>query len=163
MKELSHIDEMGKARMVDVSAKDVTLREATAAGEVLMQPATLKLIQDAGMPKGDVLAAARIAGIMAAKRTDVLIPLCHPLPLTGIDMQFTSDVATGEIAIKATVKTVGQTGVEMEALTAVSVAALTIYDMCKAVDKLMTLTNIRLISKKGGKSGTFIREDALQR
>lgn len=158
MAELSHVDEKGKARMVDVTAKDAAVREAIAEGKVLMEFSTLDLIQANGMPKGDVLAVARIAGIMAAKRTDVLIPLCHPLPLTGVDIQFAANAARGEILITATVKTVGRTGVEMEALTAVSVAALTIYDMCKAVDKLMTLTDIRLLSKKGGKSGAFIRE-----
>lgn len=158
MLKLSHIDEKGKARMVDVTAKGTTVREAIAEGRVLMQPSTLNLIQGAGLPKGDVLAVARIAGIMAAKRTDVLIPLCHPLPLTGIDIQFAADAEAGEIVITATVKTVGQTGVEMEALTAVSIAALTVYDMCKAVDKLMTITDVRLLSKKGGKSGTFTRQ-----
>lgn len=158
MAALSHVDEKGKARMVDVTAKDATVREAVAEGKVLMQPATLKLIQGEGLPKGDVLAVARVAGIMAAKRTDDLIPLCHPLSLTGIDIRFTANAEVGEVVITATVKTVGQTGVEMEALTAVSIAALTVYDMCKAVDKLMILTDIRLISKKGGKSGAFTRK-----
>ena len=155
---LSHLDEQGKARMVDVTVKDTTVREAVAEGKVLMQPATLALIEGGNMPKGDVFAVARIAGVMAAKKTDALIPLCHPLPLTGIDVQFTSDVEKGEVVIAATVKTVGKTGVEMEAMTAVSVAGLTIYDMCKAVDRSMTISDIRLLSKKGGKSGTFIRE-----
>ena len=155
---LSHLDEQGKARMVDVTDKETTVREAVAEGRVLMQPATLALIEGGNMPKGDVFAVARIAGVMAAKRTDALIPLCHPLPLTGIDVQFVSHVEKGEVVIAATVKTVGKTGVEMEAMTAVSVAGLTIYDMCKAADRSMIITDIRLLSKKGGKSGTFIRE-----
>ncbi|HLA05333.1 MAG TPA: cyclic pyranopterin monophosphate synthase MoaC [Syntrophales bacterium] len=158
MNRLSHIDEKGKARMVDVTAKEATVREAVAEGMVRMDPSTLRLIESGGMPKGDVFAVARIAGIMAAKRTGSLIPLCHPLPLTGIDIQFACNVMKGEIAIRATVKTVGKTGVEMEAMTAVSLASLTIYDMCKAADKSITLTDIKLLSKKGGKSGTFIRK-----
>lgn len=157
MTKLSHVDEKGRARMVDVTAKDQSFREAVAEGKVQMQPSTLSLIQSGGIPKGDVLAVARIAGIMAAKKTSELIPLCHPLAVTGIDIHFESLPEVGEISIRATVKTVGQTGVEMEALTAVSVAALTIYDMCKAADKMMTLNDIRLLSKKGGKSGTFTR------
>jgi cyclic pyranopterin phosphate synthase len=158
MIRLSHVDEKGNARMVDVTAKETTVREAVAEGRVLMKPATLSLIESGGIPKGDVLAVARVAGIMAAKRTSDLIPLCHPLSLTGIEVQFISHAAAGEIVITAAVKTVGKTGAEMEALTAASVAALTIYDMCKAADRAMTLTDIRLISKKGGKSGTFIRK-----
>ena len=158
MNRLSHIDEKGKARMVDVTAKKATVREAVAEGIVRMEPSTLRLIESGGMPKGDVFDVARIAGIMAAKRTGGLIPLCHPLPLTGIDIQFACNVMKGEIAIRATVKTVGKTGVEMEAMTAVSVASLTIYDMCKAADRSITLTDIKLLSKKGGKSGTFIRK-----
>lgn len=158
MNILSHIDEKGKARMVDVTAKKETVREAVAEGMVRMDPSTLRLIESGGMPKGDVFAVARIAGIMAAKSTGGLIPLCHPLPLTGIDIQFTCNVKKGEIAIRATVKTVGKTGVEMEAMTAVSVASLTIYDMCKAADRSITITDIKLLSKKGGKSGTFIRK-----
>ena len=146
--------------MVDVTAKDTTVREAVAAGKVRMLPATLALIQSGGVPKGDVLAVARIAGIMAAKKTSDLIPLCHPLPLTGVEVQFAMDAGAGEIAITATAKNVGQTGVEMEALAAVSLAALTIYDMCKAVDRMMTITDIRLLSKRGGKSGTFIRDNS---
>jgi cyclic pyranopterin phosphate synthase len=157
MGKLSHVDEKGRARMVDVTAKKTTVREAVAAGTVQMMASTLALIQNGGVPKGDVLAVARLAGIMAAKKTSDLIPLCHPLPLTGVEVQFDSDAERGEIAITATVRNVGQTGVEMEALTAVSIAALTIYDMCKAVDRLMTLTDIRLLSKRGGKSGEFIR------
>ena len=158
MNRLSHIDEKGKARMVDVTAKEETVREAVAEGMVRMEPSTLRLIESGGMPKGDVFAVARIAGIMAAKKTGGLIPLCHPLPLTGIDIEFACNVKKGEIAIKATVKTVGKTGVEMEAMTAVSVASLTIYDMCKAADRSITLTDLKLLSKKGGKSGTFIRK-----
>ena len=158
MNRLSHIDEKGKARMVDVTAKEATVREAVAEGMVRMDPSTLRLIESGGMPKGDVFAVARIAGIMAAKRTGSLIPLCHPLPLTGIDIQFACNVMKGEIAIRATVKTVGKTGVEMEAMTAVSLASLTIYDMCKAADKSITLTDIKLLSTKGGTSGTFIRK-----
>jgi cyclic pyranopterin phosphate synthase len=160
MDKLSHVDEKGRARMVDVTAKKTTVREAVAAGKVQMRPSTLALIQSGGMPKGDVLAVARIAGILAAKKTSDLIPLCHPLPLTGVEIQFVTQAGAGEIAITATVKNVGQTGVEMEALTAVSVAALTIYDMCKAVDRLITITDIRLLSKRGGKSGAFIRENS---
>ncbi|MDI6725745.1 MAG: cyclic pyranopterin monophosphate synthase MoaC [Smithellaceae bacterium] len=152
MKTLTHLDEHGKARMVDVTDKTNSLRIATARGRVLMKPATVDLITGGGLPKGDVLAAARLAGIMAAKKTGELIPLCHPLFLTGVDIAFSSDRDRGEIAVEATVKTFGKTGVEMEALTAVSVAALTIYDMCKAVEREMLLTDIRLVKKEGGKS-----------
>ncbi len=152
MTTLTHLDEHGKARMVDVTAKDNSVRRAIARGRVLMRPQTADLIIGGGLPKGDVLAASRLAGIMAAKKTGELIPLCHPLFLTGVDIAFIIDQNQGEIAIEATVKTVGRTGVEMEALTAVSVAALTIYDMCKAVDREMTLTDIRLVKKEGGKS-----------
>jgi cyclic pyranopterin monophosphate synthase len=157
MGELSHLDEKGKARMVDVSAKESTLRKATAQGKVLMNPATAALIEGGRVPKGDVFAVARIAGIMAAKKTGDLIPLCHPLALTGVEVQFETDVSRGEITIEATVKTVGKTGVEMEAMTAVAVAAVAIYDMCKSADREITLTDIQLISKQGGKSGTFVR------
>ncbi|MBN1615301.1 MAG: cyclic pyranopterin monophosphate synthase MoaC [Deltaproteobacteria bacterium] len=154
---LSHLDENGKARMVDVTSKDVTPREAVARGKVIMNPETAARIGEGSVPKGDVLGVARIAGIMAAKRTGELIPLCHPLELTGIDVQFAVDAGRGEIAIEAKVKTVGRTGVEMEALTAVAVAALTVYDMCKSSDKEMVLGDIMLISKEGGKSGSFVR------
>lgn len=148
--------------MVDVSAKDVTTREATARGRVVMQPETLAMIVEGRAPKGDVLATARIAGIMAAKRTHELIPLCHPLPVSGI----TVDLAPSEagaasesaVEIEATVRVTGQTGVEMEALTAVSVAALTVYDMCKAVERGMRIEAIRLVAKSGGKSGVFTAE-----
>lgn len=145
--------------MVDVSEKGETLREAVACGRVLMKPGTVRAVEEASLSKGDVLAAAKIAGIMAAKRTGDLIPLCHPLELTGIDIVFSTDRKKGEIAIEATVRTVGRTGVEMEALTAVSAAALTIYDMCKAADRAMVLSDIRLIRKSGGRSGTYIRKE----
>ncbi|MBI4633469.1 MAG: cyclic pyranopterin monophosphate synthase MoaC [Deltaproteobacteria bacterium] len=157
MGRLSHLDDKGKARMVDVSDKESTLREATAQGKVLMRPATAALIESGKAPKGDVFAVARIAGIMAAKKTSDLIPLCHPLALTGVEVQFNTKAKKGEITIEATVKTVGKTGVEMEAMSAVSAAALAIYDMCKSADREMILTDIMLISKRGGKSGTFVR------
>lgn len=159
MKELSHIDEKGQARMVDVTAKAPTLRRAVARGKVRMRPETAALIQEGGIPKGDVFATARIAGIMAAKKTGELIPMCHPLELTGIEIRFSCDAAAGEVAIEAKVSTVGRTGVEMEAMTAVGAAALTIYDMCKAVDREMVLTDILLMSKEGGKSGAFVRRE----
>ena len=155
---LSHLDAEGHARMVDVSAKPVTAREATARGRVVMQPATLALIVDGQLPKGDVLAVARVAGIMAAKRTHELIPLAHPLPLTSIEVALEPVASEGEgaaLAIEATVRTTSQTGVEMEALTAVSVAALTVYDMCKAVERGMTIEDIRLVAKSGGASGDY--------
>ncbi len=155
--QLTHIDEQGAARMVDVSAKHPTQREATAAGEVWMQSTTLALIQAGGMAKGDVLAVARVAGIMATKRTPELIPLCHPLPITGVTVDFDFDVETAVVKITACVRCTGITGVEMEALTAVSVAALTIYDMAKAVDRGMKIQNIRLLEKHGGKSGDWVR------
>jgi cyclic pyranopterin monophosphate synthase len=151
---LSHLDETGAARMVDVSAKDDTAREAVAEGYVVMQPATLALVQEGGIPKGDVIAVARIAGIMAAKRTSDLIPMCHPLPITGVTVDLAAEGAD-RVRIRAMVKTTGKTGVEMEALTAVSVAALTVYDMCKAVDRGMQIEGIRLLEKRGGKSGEW--------
>lgn len=157
MGRLTHIDEQGKARMVDVSGKEVTLREAVARGEVLMQPETLQLITESAAAKGDVLGVARLAGIMAAKKTGELIPLAHPLPLTGVWVDFRPR-PPGRLEIQARVKTAGRTGVEMEALTAVAVAALTVYDMCKAADRAMTIQNIRLVEKKGGRSGHFRRE-----
>jgi len=160
MNELSHLDEKGQARMVDVTAKEPTLRQAVAHGEVRMRPETVALIKEGGIPKGDVFAAARIAGIMAAKKTSELIPMCHPLELTGIEILFACDAAAGEVAIEAKVRTVGRTGVEMEAMTAVGVAALTIYDMCKSVDREIILADIRLMSKQGGKSGAFVRQGA---
>ena len=161
-RSLSHLDAQGQARMVDVGGKLPSVREAVAAGRVLMQPETLALIQSGGMPKGDVVAVARVAGIMAAKRTHDLIPLCHPLPITSVtvDFGFEDEPVDGLacVSLSARVRCTGQTGVEMEALTAVSVAALTIYDMCKAVDRAMRLTDIRLRRKTGGKSGDIILE-----
>lgn len=150
---LTHLDETGAARMVDVSAKAITRREAQAKGRVVMQPHTAALIRDGQVAKGDVLAAARIAGIMAAKNTGGLIPLCHPLPLDAV--RVTLDIGVESVEIAAVATTTGRTGVEMEALTAVSVAALTIYDMVKAVDKTMRIEAIRLTHKTGGKSGEF--------
>jgi cyclic pyranopterin phosphate synthase len=154
-KELSHIDEAGRARMVDVTAKDETLRVAVAKGRVIMQPETLRLLQRGAIAKGNVLTTAQVAGTMAAKKTSELIPMCHPLLLTGIDVELIADEANDAIEITATVRTTGKTGVEMEALTAVSVAALTVYDMCKAVDRGMQVENVRLVSKTGGKSGDW--------
>lgn len=153
---LTHFDEAGNAAMVDVSAKEETVRIATARGHIAMQPETLALIRDGGMEKGDVLGVARLAGIMAAKKTADLIPLCHPLALSKVSVDFTLDEAGSKVDIGATVKLKGRTGVEMEALTAVSVAALTIYDMCKAVDKGMVIGAVQLAYKEGGKSGTYI-------
>ncbi len=155
--ELSHLDERGAARMVDVSAKAETARQAVAEARVVMQPATLRLILEGAVPKGDVIAAARIAGIMAAKKTPDLIPLCHPLPITGASLDF-EPLGDDTLRIEASVRTTGKTGVEMEALTAAAVAALTIYDMCKAVDRAMTITGIQLVMKSGGRSGTFTRK-----
>jgi cyclic pyranopterin phosphate synthase len=158
MSKLSHLDEKGKARMVDVTLKEPSIREAVARGKVLMHPHTIALVVGGEIPKGDVFGVARIAGIMAAKKTSEMIPMCHPLELTNIDIQFRSNLESGEVIIEAKVKTVGKTGVEMEAMTAVCVAALTIYDMCKSADKNITLSDIKLISKQGGKSGPFIRK-----
>lgn len=155
MSELTHFDAQGAAHMVDVSSKEVTERMAIARGAVRMAPETLAMITDGRAKKGDVLAVARLAGIMGAKKTADLIPLCHPLPITKVALDLVPDTELPGVRIEATVKTAGQTGVEMEALTAVSVAALTIYDMVKAVDKAMQLTDIRLAFKDGGKSGRF--------
>ncbi|MBX3011732.1 MAG: cyclic pyranopterin monophosphate synthase MoaC [Caldilineaceae bacterium] len=155
--QLTHLDEQGNAAMVDVGDKAVTTRTAVAEGEVQMLPATLQAIRAGNLPKGDVLAAARIAGIMAAKRTPELIPLCHTLLLTKVAIDFVLDEAASRIVIRALVRCNGQTGVEMEALTAVSVAALTIYDMAKAIEKTMTIGPIRLLEKQGGKSGDWQR------
>jgi cyclic pyranopterin monophosphate synthase len=152
-KRLSHIDSAGRARMVDVSAKADTKREAIARGSVVMQRDTLTLITSGDLPKGDVIAVARLAGIMAAKRTHDLIPLCHPLALTHIDVEITPDARRNALDIEATVRTTGKTGVEMEALTAVTVAALAVYDMCKAVDRGMRIESVRLAKKTGGNSG----------
>lgn len=159
MPQFTHLDEKGKARMVDVSAKRATSREAVARGRVLMKPETARAIEKQTVAKGDVLAVAKIAGVMAAKRTSDLIPLCHPLEITAVDVAFRTDARRGRIEIEAAVRTRGRTGVEMEALTAVSAAALTIYDMCKAADRAMTLSDIQLVLKRGGKSGTFRRKD----
>jgi len=158
MSELSHVDEQGRPRMVDVSAKADTLREAIAAGIVRMKPETLAMITEGTMPKGDVLPVAQVAGIMAAKKTHELIPMCHPLLLTEIKVEFKINPDDSTILITGTVKNTGKTGVEMEAMTAVSVAALTIYDMCKAVEKGIRIDNIRLLRKSGGKSGTVVLE-----
>lgn len=157
--ELSHLDKEGKAQMVDVSAKPLTEREAVARGSVHVKPETMQLITDKAIPKGDVIAVARIAGIMAAKKTSELIPMCHPLNITSVSLDIIADEINSRMDIEARVRIVGQTGVEMEALTAVSVAALTIYDMCKAVDKGMTIADIMLMEKRGGKSGEFRRSN----
>src|SRR4029077_4987100 len=158
MSELTHFAEHGASRMVDTSAKPETLRVARASGLIRMAPDTTRLIRDRGLAKGDVLEVARLSGIMAAKRTGELIPLCHPLPITSAAVDFTFE-NDGCLRVEATVRVLGRTGVEMEALTAVSVAALTVYDMCKAVDKGMTIERIRLEEKSGGRSGTFRRDD----
>ncbi len=157
MAEFTHFDAHGKAVMVDVSDKDETERTATAGGSVYMAAETLGMIRDGGAKKGDVLGAARLAGIMAAKRTADLIPLCHPLALSSIAVDLACDPARNAVDITATCRLKGRTGVEMEALTAVAVAALTVYDMCKAVDRAITIGDIRLIHKAGGKSGTYRR------
>ena len=156
-KEFTHFDAAGQARMVDVGAKAETERIAVAEGRISMLPVAYDLVRAGNMKKGDVLGVARIAGIMAAKKTDDLIPLCHPLAITGIDITFLFDDEQHSIGIEAHVRVAGKTGVEMEALTAVSVAALTIYDMCKAVDKGMEISSIHLVKKSGGKSGEFSR------
>lgn len=157
MEELTHINEQGRAKMVDVTEKAVTHRTAVAAGAVVMEAETLERIRTGGVKKGDVLAVAQVAGIQAAKHCWELIPMCHPLPLTGIDIRFR--FADCRVEIEAEVSCTGVTGVEMEALTAVSAAALTIYDMCKAIEKGMQIEQIRLLSKTGGKSGDYIREE----
>jgi cyclic pyranopterin phosphate synthase len=152
-KKLSHMDESGRPRMVDVSGKSDTVRQAVARGVVRMQPATFRLIQQGEIAKGDVLSVAQLAGTIAAKRTPYLIPLCHPILLEDINVEFSPDEKTSTIEITTTVKSSGKTGVEMEALTATAIAALTIYDMCKAIDRGMKIDNIRLVKKSGGKSG----------
>jgi len=157
MKRLSHVDRHGRARMVDISDKGETKREAVARGVITMQRETLRMIQQGSLPMGDVLAAARLAGVMAAKRVPDLIPLCHPLLLTSAEIEFTPVERAGRLDIESRVRITGRTGAEMEALTAVAVAALTVYDMCKAVDKAMVIGSIRLVVKKGGKSGTYRR------
>ena len=158
MEDFTHFDASGRARMVDVGEKESTVREARARGTVFMAPETLRLIRSGGIKKGDVLAVAQVAGVMGAKRTPDLIPMCHPLLITGVDLDFRFDEQRSAVEIEARVRCVGKTGVEMEALTAVSVAALTIYDMCKAIDRGMGLGEIRLVEKTGGKSGRFYRE-----
>jgi cyclic pyranopterin phosphate synthase len=156
--KLTHVDDAGRAHMVDVGDKPDTNRTAVARGEVHMKPATLALIRAGQMKKGDVLTVAQVAGVMAAKRTSELIPLCHPLPLTSIDVQLSLDEALPGVQIAATARTTGKTGVEMEALTAVSVAALTVYDMAKAAEKTMRIQNVRLVEKHGGRSGDVVNE-----
>jgi len=158
MAKLTHMDDAGRPRMVDVTGKADTARIAVARGMVRMQPATFKLIKQGGTAKGDVLAVAQLAGIMAAKRTPDLIPLCHPILIGNVNIAFTPDEANSVIEITTTVESIGKTGVEMEALTATAVTALTIYDMCKAVDRGMKIENIRLVKKSGGKSGTIALE-----
>lgn len=158
MSELTHLDERGQARMVEVGSKAATQRVAVARGEVAMRKETLELIMGGKVAKGEVFGVARVAGIMAAKKTSSLIPLCHPLMLSGIDVHFRPNVERNTVEIEASVRLTGQTGVEMEALTAVSVAALAIYDMCKAVDRGMVIGAVRLVHKSGGKSGTYERE-----
>lgn len=158
MEELTHLDESGRPRMVDISSKPDTQREAVARGQVSMKPATLKLLKQGPLSKGDVLTVAQLAGIMAAKRTPELIPLCHPLLLGDVQLELSLDEANFSVEITATVRSSGKTGVEMEALTATAVAALTIYDMCKSVDRSLKIENIRLVRKSGGKSGLLTLE-----
>lgn len=160
MAELTHLDESGAARMVDIGAKDVTERTAVAAASVSMRPETLALLEQGAHKKGDVLAVARIAGIQGAKKCPDLIPLCHPMMLNAVAVDFRSDPAASCLHIEASCKVSGKTGVEMEALTAVTVAALTVYDMCKAVDKGMEIRSVRLLQKSGGKSGDWLRDNA---
>lgn len=159
MAKLSHLDDQGRARMVDVSEKKVTNRIAVARGSVSMRPETLALILKNKIEKGDVFSVARVAGIMAAKKTSELIPMCHPLNITSVEIDLTPVDKPPGVEIEATVRVAGKTGVEMEAMTAVSVAGLTIYDMCKAVDREMSIGEIRLVKKSGGKSGSFVRKD----
>jgi len=157
MKKFTHLDEKGRARMVDVTEKEATVREAVARGAVIMRPATFQMIVTGGMEKGDVLGVAKVAGIMGAKQTAELIPMCHPLNITNVEITFKPIETEHRIEIEAQVKVTGRTGVEMEALTAVAIAALTIYDMCKALDRDMVISDIHLVEKKGGKSGHFVR------
>ena len=158
-REFTHFDDTGRARMVDVGSKSITAREAIAAGRVLVSPETLELIRTGGMKKGDVLTVAQVAGIMAAKRTPDLIPMCHPIPVSGIDLKLWLDGQRSSVEIEARVRCDGRTGVEMEALTAVSGAALTVYDMCKAVQRDMVISEIRLLRKTGGVHGDYEREE----
>jgi len=155
MADLTHFNSEGRAKMVDVGEKDVTVREAVASGSVFVNENTFRLITSGGIEKGDVLAVAQVAGIMAAKKTSDIIPMCHPIIITGVDISFSTDDARNAVDITATVRCRGETGVEMEALSAVSVAALTIYDMCKAVQKDIKINDIRLLRKTGGKSGDY--------
>jgi cyclic pyranopterin monophosphate synthase len=159
MAKLSHLDEQGRAKMVDVSDKDITSRTAVARGTIHMRAETLALILDDKIEKGDVFSVARVAGIMAAKKTSELIPMCHPLNITAVEIDLTPAENPARVEIEASVRVSGKTGVEMEAMTAVSAAGLTIYDMCKAVDREMSIGEIRLVKKSGGKSGTFIRKE----
>ncbi|HEY6366047.1 MAG TPA: cyclic pyranopterin monophosphate synthase MoaC [Candidatus Binatia bacterium] len=159
MAKLSHLDEQGRAKMVDVSDKDTTSRTAVARGTIHMRAETLALILDDKIEKGDVFSVARVAGIMAAKKTSELIPMCHPLNITSVKIDLTPAENPARVEIEASVRVSGKTGVEMEAMTAVSTAGLTIYDMCKAVDREMSIGEIRLVKKSGGKSGTFIRKE----
>ncbi|CUU47485.1 MULTISPECIES: cyclic pyranopterin monophosphate synthase MoaC [Clostridium] len=156
--ELTHINEEGRARMVDVSEKFDTVREAVAIGTVSMKRETIERIKEGSISKGDVLSVAQVGGIMGAKNTPQIIPMCHPIMISGCDISFRIDIENNKIEITATTKTVGKTGIEMEALTAVSTAALTIYDMCKAIDREMVINNIMLVKKSGGKSGIFERK-----
>jgi len=157
--KFSHLDENYRPKMVDVTAKKPTLREAIASGRVLMRPETVKAIESGGVSKGNVYATAKIAGIMAAKKTSDIIPMCHPLELTGIEIDFSSNIEKGEITVSSRARTFNRTGVEMEAMTAVSVAALTIYDMCKSADREIVLSDIKLLEKSGGRSGSFVRKE----
>lgn len=158
--DFTHFNESGRAKMVDVGEKNITVRTAVAAGRVLVSKSTFDLIKSGGMKKGDVLTVAQIAGVMGAKRTPDVIPMCHPILIDGIDLSLSLNEERLSVEIEATVSCAGRTGVEMEALTAVSVAALTVYDMCKAVQRDMEITDIRLLTKTGGKSGDFYREEA---
>jgi len=160
MAKLSHLDEQGRAKMVDVSDKDITHRVAVARGSIRMRAETLELIRSGKVAKGDVFSVARVAGIMAAKKTPELIPLCHPLNITSVNIEFTAQPNPARVDIEAVVRVDSKTGVEMEAMTAVAVAALAIYDMCKAVDREMTIGKIRLVEKSGGKSGTLSRKES---
>ncbi|MCK9273658.1 MAG: cyclic pyranopterin monophosphate synthase MoaC [Syntrophales bacterium] len=158
MSQFTHLDENGRSKMVDITEKNETVREAVASGLVLMNPDTVRAIGEREIPKGDVLGTAKIAGLLAAKKTSDIIPMCHPLSLTNIEIDFSADSEKGKISIKSTARTIGRTGVEMEALMAVSAAALTIYDMCKSADREIIISDIKLLKKSGGKSGVFIRK-----
>lgn len=163
MSQLTHFDDKGRSKMVDITEKDITRREAVAAGIISMKPETFQMITKGRVKKGDVLEVSKIAGIMAAKRTSDLIPMSHPIDLTSVDIFFHPDSLENKIGIESKVRVVGRTGVEMEALTAVSIAALTIYDMCKSIDREMVISDIRLLEKSGGKSGNYQIENPLRR